>query len=508
LQTIAMLGLTPNGCHIQLTSDPLRWPAELLWLFVVCAFPAVQCGQNEIERHLEMGKQFLSKGQFADALTHYHAAIELDPSNYLTLYRRATVYLAMGKSKSAVPDLDRVIELKPDFTAARVQRANVLLKQGELTKAETDYKAALKADPGNGEVREKLKAIEQIRQFTRDADGLLRSRDYTGAAYYYTKAIEYCQWDARLHENRAKCYEHTGEVQKAIADFRSVSKLVPDSTEAFLTISKLYYGIGDAEESLSQIRECLKLNPDHKECFAFYKRVKKLVKMRESLSEFVQKERWMECLEKANQILRFETKVENIQLDVFRYTCKCNLHAGHINEAITMCTEVLRSGNENDLDVLCDRAEAYLVNEQFDEAIEDYQKAVNANGDSRKAKEGLEKAKRLKKQAARKDYYKILGVRRNANKREIMKAYRKLAQQWHPDNFSDEEEKKRAEKKFIDIAAAKEVLTDTEKRAQFDRGEDPLDPEQQQHGGFHNPFYGGFPFGGEGGPFSFKFHFG
>lgn len=45
-------------------------------------------------------------------------------------------------------------------------------------------------------------------------------------------------------------------------------------------------------------------------------------------------------------------------------------------------------------------------------AIEDYQKAVNANSDSRKAKEGLEKAKRLKKQAARKDYYKILGVRR------------------------------------------------------------------------------------------------
>lgn len=32
-----------------------------------------------------------------------------------------------------------------------------------------------------------------------------------------------------------------------------------------------------------------------------------------------------------------------------------------------MCTEVLKSGNENDLDVLCDRAEAYLVNEQFDE---------------------------------------------------------------------------------------------------------------------------------------------
>lgn len=41
-----------------------------------------------------------------------------------------------------------------------------------------------------------------------------------------------------------------------------------------------------------------------------------------------------------------------------------------------------------------------------------------------------------------------------------MKAYRKLAQRWHPDNFQATEEKKRAEKKFIDIAQAKEVLTD------------------------------------------------
>lgn len=49
---------------------------------------------------------------------------------------------------------------------------------------------------------------------------------------------------------------------------------------------------------------------------------------------------------------------------------------------------------------------------------------------------------------------------RTAQKREIIKAYRKLAQQWHPDNFQDPEDKKAAEKKFIDIAQAKEVLTD------------------------------------------------
>lgn len=54
----------------------------------------------------------------------------------------------------------------------------------------------------------------------------------------------------------------------------------------------------------------------------------------------------------------------------------------------------------------------------------------------------------------------MLPVLRNANKQEIIKAYRKLAQQWHPDNFQSEADKKEAEKKFIDIASAKEVLTD------------------------------------------------
>jgi DnaJ homolog subfamily C member 3 len=42
---------------------------------------------------------------------------EGDPSNYLTFFKRATVYLALGKAKSALSDLERVLELKPDFTA-------------------------------------------------------------------------------------------------------------------------------------------------------------------------------------------------------------------------------------------------------------------------------------------------------------------------------------------------------------------------------------------------------
>lgn len=61
----------------------------------------------------------------------------------------------------------------------------------------------------------------------------------------------------------------------------------------------------------------------------------------------------------------------------------------------------------------------------------------------------------------------------------------------------------------MDIAAAKEVLTDTEKRQKFDNGEDPLDPEtsSHQHGWnhFHQGFQGFQGFGGNGEQYSFKF---
>jgi len=117
----------------------------------------------------------------------------------------------------------------------------------------------------------------------------------------------------------------------------------------------------------------------------------------------------------------------------------------------------------------------------------------------------LQKAQQRQKLSESRDYYKILGVPRTANKRDIIKAYRKAAQKWHPDNFQEGDEKKRAQKKFIDIAAAKEVLTDDEKRAKFDQGEDPLDPESGRHQQGFNPFQEFHHFHGS--PFQFKFHF-
>jgi len=109
-------------------------------IFNTCfCFVGVNSDAADVHKHLEMGRIHLESRQFTDALTHYHAAVEGDPSNYQTYYKRALVFLALGKYNQALKDLDKVIELKYDFTAAVLQRANLLLKQGRLNDAHIDF---------------------------------------------------------------------------------------------------------------------------------------------------------------------------------------------------------------------------------------------------------------------------------------------------------------------------------------------------------------------------------
>jgi len=105
---------------------------------------------------------------------------------------------------------------------------------------------------------------------------------------------------------------------------------------------------------------------------------------------------------------------------------------------------------------------------------------------------------------AKRDYYEILGVDKNADAQEIKKAYRKVAIKYHPDKNPGN---KAAEEKFKEAAEAYEVLSNDDKKARYDRyGHAGVDPQAGfgGHGGMTvDDIFSNFSdiFGDSGSPF-------
>ncbi len=129
----------------------------------------------------------------------------------------------------------------------------------------------------------------------------------------------------------------------------------------------------------------------------------------------------------------------------------------------------------------------------WESAVREYKAISETNPEDPTIAKDIRSAEMELKKSKRKDYYKILGVEKDASDNDIKKAYRKLCLIHHPDKNPDDES---AEERFKDVSEAYETLSDQEKRDRYDRGDDLIDPSElfAQQGGM-----GGFPMGGGGG---------
>ncbi|NWH95063.1 DNJB8 protein, partial [Aegithalos caudatus] len=97
------------------------------------------------------------------------------------------------------------------------------------------------------------------------------------------------------------------------------------------------------------------------------------------------------------------------------------------------------------------------------------------------------------------DYYKVLGLQKDASQDDIKKSYHKLALKWHPDK--NPRNKEEAEKKFKEIVEAYETLSDPEKRSLYDKSvEESRTPRERAAAGYNSFFcsHHGFPHHQEG----------
>ncbi|KAI9006612.1 hypothetical protein CLU79DRAFT_779938 [Phycomyces nitens] len=504
-------------------------------LLIACLLPlllpASISASKSASEYVNEGNNFLTTGQFNDALISFDAAISSDPKNYRTYYKRATAYLSLGRTSAAVEDFTTILNLKPDFDPALIQRARIYAKEGDFQLAETDLNTYLKAHPVDKEAVDLLSSVKAAEQDTSKAEQALKKGEYEQCIDHVSKAVTTAPQYLRLRRIRAECYIARGDIEEAASDLTRAAFLSPSDPEILVKLSKInFFSLYEPQSALTHAKQCLHYDPEQKKCKALFRLIKRIEKEMASIDKDMEHKRYVTAsnklvgtsskkgiiseIEAQDKLMEEELKAVGKmprKLMLKGYETACKIYSQPKNKdpkKIDKWCSATLDLDENHLEALLARGEMYLDDRDFEAATRDLEKANEiTGGQNGQVRQLLQRTQQLLRQSKRRDYYKILDVSRDANSRDIKKAYRKLAHSWHPDKYSGDLSKEEAEKKMAEINQAYEVLSDDEMRQQYDNGNDPFDPESQQQAGgqgFHGQhpfahFQGGFPFGGGGG---------
>lgn len=456
----------------------------------------------------------LAQGNAQDALTYFDVAINKDPKNYLTIFKRGATYLSLGRNAQASRDFDQVLVLKPGFEGALMQRAKLRGRSADWDAARKDYVAAGKQ--GGQEIID-LDEAEGAAKLAADAE---KAGDWEACVSQAGVAILVAGTALDLRQRRARCRFEKGEIMEGIADLNHVLQINNAATEPHLQIAAMtFYGLGETEKGITAISKCLHNDPDNKACSKLRKSQKAITRTLKKFDTLMEKRQYASAVKllipgsnpEEDPGLLAEVKEDTksfretgyihakasdgLYANLIERACEAYTEMNNLKKAQPFCDEAL-TYNPDCLPALIGKAQRQLDADDFEAAIGTLNHAKEAHGNQQKIQDLLNKAHTLLKRSKQKDYYKVLGVSRDADSREIKRAFRRLTVQHHPDKahqngVSPEE----AQKKMASINEAYEVLSDPELKQRFDNGDDPNDPMSGQGG---QPFQGS-PFGGGGG---------
>ena len=323
---------------------------------------------------------------------------------------------------------------------------------------------------------------------------------------YLDQALKVADAGVPLLLKRGWCYFWMGEQYESIADTGKVLKQEPDNLEALELRGRSYYIIGELDTAMQHYRMGLKSDPEHKGCKDMYRVVKKIQDGFKKYDKAVAAGKHEDGLLQLEKVLAVDSEHRTV-VPRARLLQASSLRALKRFKEAREAAERAVAADESNVQAHRMLGGVLLDLELFEEAVQRFRRAKElpeGKGD-RSLDEEIRRAEAVLKQSKQKDYYKILGVSRSATSKDIKKAYRELALQWHPDKHTGEEEKETAEKKFQLVAEANEVLSDDEKRRKYDRGEEVF-PNQGGGGGPRgHPQGHPFPFRQGGQTFHFRF---
>eukprot|EP01002_Notosolenus_urceolatus_P000751 NODE_1188_length_1533_cov_18.449461_g985_i0.p1 GENE.NODE_1188_length_1533_cov_18.449461_g985_i0~~NODE_1188_length_1533_cov_18.449461_g985_i0.p1 ORF type:complete len:482 (+),score=195.87 NODE_1188_length_1533_cov_18.449461_g985_i0:129-1448(+) len=431
--------------------------------------------------------------------------------------QRAEVRYLMKHQADALADLEQVLKLNPAHKSALTLRSKMAKATGDFEMAARDFSVLASITEGK-KAQEHQQSAADMRKFAQRLAGLQAQYDARHTLEPHQRSVLAVEGVRQLEEIVGLTKDarplHLLRARMAVEarDHSALTKevnwlLTRDSTdlEAMYIRAQGFKAIGALDVAKQHLRACTEIDQDYKPCRDLMKQIKAYMKKVEEIEGFRGQNDHHKAIAAIHEARKVDPDGYNLG-DLVKWECSAYVALRDLDKGLETCSKILdgQSSAPNLVDVYLDRAELYMLGDQLDKAGDDINKAKELEQNNRRVHQKQQQLDKLKKMKDRKDYYAILGVKKTADEKEIKRNYKKLAMEHHPDKIDfegmSEDEKKKAVEKFQDINAAKEILLDDEKRRKYDLGEDVEAPQQNQQQGF-----GGFPFGGGGQQFHFRF---
>jgi DnaJ family protein C protein 3 len=453
------------------------------------------------------GEEALSLRKFDEALKLYKKAAELEPENDINHFALSRVHSRMSKYADALSAVTKAVELDPSNSNYRIQKAKLLKSLGQCDRAVIEY----------NEIKEESEELARLVAEAMDcektilmAEQALAQENYPMAVQLFQAAIRHVEQASDLMFFKATAMYETADYYGVISDTAQILKHHPQHLEAYRLRGQAYTRLGDHDVAIQHFRQALQFDPEHKGCKDGHKFVKSIEKKRKKGDEAFSSGNYQEAITYFWQAINIDETHRAFATPTILKIIQAHSKLGEHDKAVQQAEKLIEE--QETMEHLWALGDALTTAEKFDEALRVFQKAAEdaPEGEQKqKAHQKIKEAQVALKQSKEKNYYKVLGLSRTADSKEIKKAYRELALKWHPDKNADNKEE--AGKMFQDIAEAYEILSDRELRAKYDRGEAVFENQGGGGGGQNhhmnaNQFYNQH-FGGRGGGGGQRFQF-
>uniref|UniRef100_A0A8D8UDQ7 DnaJ homolog subfamily C member 7 n=1 Tax=Cacopsylla melanoneura TaxID=428564 RepID=A0A8D8UDQ7_9HEMI len=427
------------------------------------------------EKHKEVGNTQYKLKQYSKALKCYTEAINICPAVAAYYGNRSACYMMLGMYTYALDDAKHALSLDPKFSKALIRQIKCNIALGDVPTAHANLKTLAELDPSNPAIAQETKAFEAMAKNFDGASKAFSGNDYRTAMFYLDRAMDLGVACKTYKLMKAECLAHLNRLQEAQEIANSILATDKQNPDAVFVRGLCLYYDDKMDLAANHFQLLLKLAPDHAKAKETYKRAKLLkAKKDEGNVKFVAGNN-QEAFDIYTEALKIDARNININSKLLHNRATVLFRMGKYNEAIADCTLALEK-DPNYLKALIRRSKCFYELGQYKECVQDAEK-INKMDSSRENRAFLEDAKRLLKRSEVKDYYKILGVTKNASSDDIKKAYRKRALVHHPDRHTNatHAEKQEQEKLFKEVGEAYGILSDPTKRSRYDRGEDVME---------------------------------